>query len=702
MVKGANVGLGSLSEDIGSVLVSLGWSSPSGEGDADVSVLLLDSGGKVRSDADFYFYNNPVAADGSVQLLGKSPTEDGDEDRITFDLTAVPAEIERVVVAASRDEGALFGELHDVRLTLADASGERLLRYCVEGADDVGALLFGELYRRGGEWKFRSLGQGYASGLAGLATDFGVDIDDDAHDDANEGPGGQDANGLPAGDVQDVGNAPAAPGAQPAPAPGPFPSIPAQAVAERPVEAAPAPAPAPALAPAPTAAPPARRPRTAKKKVTLPKVARKSLAENESWRTARLFPASALKSDRERETRATSVLLSVMAQVPEFGRRLTAAFGAPAGRMETFTEVTLPHGDAPRRPDGVIRVERAGKLWTALVETKTNGNPLKSEQVQAYADIAARRGYEAVITLSNDVELEGSPLVDIKTDRRRKHKVGLWHLSWAEVAHQAQLLIRHEGVGDAAHAWLLQELLHYLQHDNSGCHGFQNMGPAWVPVRNGIDDETLCQGDPRAVQVVESWERLVRQVCLRLGGELGQKVLPVQRARRGTDARTRRTALADRLCHDGRLDAELRVEGLPGVLALCADLRTGRIRTSMEIGAPDQGYPLSWAKRLIRQLAEAPADTHVETLVADGASGPRGTLERLRPEPADLLPRDGAQITGFRLSLLRGMGSTRGTAESGFIRSVDDSVDRFCTHVAVHLDRRPPRVRAPRQEPAPA
>ncbi|WP_371873228.1 hypothetical protein [Streptomyces gougerotii] len=78
-----------------------------------------------------------------------------------------------------------------------------------------------------------------------------------------------------------------------------------------------------------------------------------------------------------------------MAQVPEVRRRLTAAFGAPAGRMETFTEVSLPHGETPRRPDGVIRVERAGKLWTALVETKTNGNPLRAEQVQNYMDIAA-------------------------------------------------------------------------------------------------------------------------------------------------------------------------------------------------------------------------------------------------------------------------------------------------------------------------
>jgi stress response protein SCP2 len=655
LVKGANVGLTALSDDVGSVMVSLGWSSGTGEGDADVSVLLLDGKSKVRRDADFYFYNNPVALDGSVQLLGKRPSADGNEDRISFDLDAVPTEIERIVIAASRYGGARFGELNDVRLTLADGPGDGLAEFSIDDAGPVSALIFGEFYRRSGEWKFRAVGQGYESGLAGLATDFGVDIEDDA--------AAEDAADSEETAEHSEPTAPAVPG----------PRAPRQADAparER---------------------KPAARPRTAKKRVTLPKAPRKSLAENDSWRVARLFPVSALKSDRERETRATSVLLSVMAQVPEFGRRLTAAFGAPSGRMETFTEVSLPHGDSPRRPDGVIRVERAGKLWTALVETKTNGNALKPEQVQAYMDIAARRGYEAVITLSNDVALEGSPLVDVKIDGRRKHKVALWHLSWAEVAHQAHMLIRHEGVGNPAHAWLLQELLQYLHHDNSGCHGFQNMGSAWVPVRRGIDDETLCQGDPRTLEVVESWERLVRQVCLRLGGEIGQKVLPVQRTKRGTDPQARRLAAAERLCSEGRLGAELRIEGMPGLLTLTADLRTGKLRTSIDVAAPEQGYPLTWAKRLVRQLSAAPADLHVETLTDSPGGGPRGTLERLRPEPADILPTDGAQITGFRLSLFKSMGSGRGNAETGFIRSVDEAVDRFHTHVVMHLDR--PRTR---------
>lgn len=327
MVKGANVGLAALSDDVGSVMMSLGWSSPTGEGDADVSVLLLDGNGKVRSDADFCFYNNPIAGNGSVQLLGKTPTADGNEDRISFDLDAVPAEVERIVVAASRYGGSRFGDLNDLHLTLADSAGDSLVQFSIEDAGAVSAFIFGELYRRTGEWKFRAVGQGYASGLGGLATDFGVDVDDDAEEETSgEQPGQQEEREEPKGAPRAVVPAQRAP--EPA------------AVADGGGEAA---------APGPSRH---TRPRTAKKKVTLPRTAKKSLAENDSWRTARLFPLSALKNDRERETRATSVLLSVMTQVPEFGRRLTAGFGAPAGRMETFTEVSLPHGDTP-----VVRTE---------------------------------------------------------------------------------------------------------------------------------------------------------------------------------------------------------------------------------------------------------------------------------------------------------------------------------------------------------
>ncbi|WP_461110955.1 TerD family protein [Streptomyces calidiresistens] len=698
MVKGENVALTELSGDTGSVLVGLTWGGPTGDEDADVSVLLLNAEGVVRGDTDFVFYNNPTAADDSVQLLGKTPTDNGSEDRIGIDLDDMAADVDRVVLAASRYAGGRFGELEGLGMVLADRSGETLLRFGIEDAGTESAFIFGELYRRGAGWKFRAVGQGYDTGLAGLARDFGLDVDDapdgtEDTDDTGDGEGNEEAEGPePAGSTEPPadGTPPAEPAGDLSAPPVPAPAVPSPTPSPDPGTAA---TPEPATTPAPA---PPRRPRTAKKKVTLPAAPTRSLAENDGWRSSRLFPVSSLRSDRERENRATSILLSVMTQVPEFGRRLTAAFGAPAGRLETFTEVSLPHGDTPARPDGVIRVERAGKLWTALVETKTNGNALRSEQVQTYMDIATRRGYEAVITLSNDVALEGRPLVDVRVDRRRKHKVALWHLSWAEVTHQARMLIRHEGVRNASHAWLLNELLHYLEHDNSGCHGFQNMGPDWVPVRKGIDTETLCRGDQRAVGVVESWERLIRQVCLRLGGELGRKVLPVRRSRRGTDAATRRLAAADELCDLGRLHAELRIDGTPGLLAVTADLRTGRLRTSIAVDAPEQGLPLTRIKRLIRRLDTAPADLHIETLVEGAGNGPRGTLERLRPEPGDLLPGDGAAISGFRLSLFKGMGTGRGNAESGFIRSVDDAVDRFHRSVIAPLETRPTRRGRPR------
>ncbi|MFD5134894.1 TerD family protein [Streptomyces sp. NPDC058378] len=177
MVKGANVGLAELGEDVASVVMSLGWTGATGEGDVDVFVLLLDGNGKVSGDGDFLSSGNPAAGNGSVRLLGRTSAADGSEERISFDLDAVPAEVEQIVVAASRHDGSAFEDLNDLRVALADSSGESLVHFSLDEAGAVSAVIFGALYRRGDEWKFRAVGQGYASGPAGLAADFGVDID---------------------------------------------------------------------------------------------------------------------------------------------------------------------------------------------------------------------------------------------------------------------------------------------------------------------------------------------------------------------------------------------------------------------------------------------------------------------------------------------------------------------------------------------
>jgi stress response protein SCP2 len=154
------------------VRATLGWSS---DVEVDASGLLLTSSGRVRSDDDFVFYNQPRSADGSVRHTGGAAREDS----VEVDLTALPGEIERVVVAASVGSGT-FGQIPGLHLRLTDAASDaEIARFDIGDATTETAFLFGELYRRNGQWKFRAVGQGYASGLGGLATDFGISVADE-------------------------------------------------------------------------------------------------------------------------------------------------------------------------------------------------------------------------------------------------------------------------------------------------------------------------------------------------------------------------------------------------------------------------------------------------------------------------------------------------------------------------------------------
>ena len=123
----------------------------------------------------------------------------------------------------------------------------------------------------------------------------------------------------------------------------------------------------------------------------------------ESWHEARLIPASGINGAEEQERRATSALLSVISAVKEFGRGLLKPFGAPAGAVTCYIEVPFMLGERRLYPDGLIRVTRGSTVWTALVEVKTGPNELATEQLENYLDIAREQGFQAVITISNEI-----------------------------------------------------------------------------------------------------------------------------------------------------------------------------------------------------------------------------------------------------------------------------------------------------------
>ncbi|MEU0656639.1 TerD family protein [Streptomyces albogriseolus] len=160
--------------------VDVGWRSGPGVPDADASALLL-AGGKVRSDGDFVFYNQPAHASGAVRHEGKRQYGGRVTDTLLVDLTRVEPGIETVILAASSDGGA-FGQVPDLFIEVKDAAnGAVAARFDSAGATTETAFVLGEFYRRQGAWKFRAVGQGYSSGLEGLATDYGITVDEPQH-----------------------------------------------------------------------------------------------------------------------------------------------------------------------------------------------------------------------------------------------------------------------------------------------------------------------------------------------------------------------------------------------------------------------------------------------------------------------------------------------------------------------------------------
>ncbi|WP_221354226.1 TerD family protein, partial [Streptomyces beigongshangae] len=172
MSKGSNVPV-----PTAGLRVELGWRAGPGVPDADASALLLASG-KVRSDADFVFYNQPAHSSGAVRHEGKRNAGGQVSDTLFVDLARVEPAIETVVLAASSDGGA-FGQVPGLYIrVLDDRQGTEVARFDSEGASVETAFVLGEFYRRQGGWKFRAVGQGYGSGLEGLATDFGITVDE--------------------------------------------------------------------------------------------------------------------------------------------------------------------------------------------------------------------------------------------------------------------------------------------------------------------------------------------------------------------------------------------------------------------------------------------------------------------------------------------------------------------------------------------
>ena len=422
---------------------------------------------------------------------------------------------------------------------------------------------------------------------------------------------------------------------------------------------------------------------------------------------ARLIPVAGIKGQQEAEERAASALLAVMTIVRQFSASLLAHAGvtrAASARVETFTEPVYKLGDRTVRPDGLIEVH-VGKraAFRSLVEVKTGRAKLDADQINTYLEVARSEGMDAVLTISN--EIAPSPGVHPTPGLRVRSnsKVSVPHLSWTLIVSEAVKEHAHRGVGDPEQAWILNELIRYLSHPQSGVLEFADMGDSWAHARDAAISGTLHRTDPAATETCQRWDQLLRVAALRLGTETGADVLEVIPKPQRDNPKLRNKEFVKTLCGDGTLTGTLRVPSAASDMTVTADIRAGLIEVSALLGAPDDGTPRAAVVWLTKQLKNAPDNLIVDTYAKNARTPTSETLGHLREDPRLAIGAEQRRPARYRLRLQSPMGTSRRTKlKKGFIDSVLHAAVGFYADVLQDLTSyvpKAPPIGRPRDQP---
>lgn len=422
----------------------------------------------------------------------------------------------------------------------------------------------------------------------------------------------------------------------------------------------------------------------------------------EAWHQARLIPTSGISGAEEQERRATSALLAVMGAVKEFSKSAPVTAGCTIGQRRDLHRSAV-HG---RREEVLSRRphsrEPRKQVWTALVEVKTGRNELQTEQLETYLDVAKEQGFDALITISNEIPAIAGQH-PTKVDKRKLRKVDLHHWSWTYLLSTAVMQKEHRGVSDPEQAWILGELIRYLEHPRSGAMELEDMGANWVPVRQAVAAGTLRATDKTVQEVIARFDALLRYTALRLGRQLGTDVTHVLSRKELAEPALRAQSLLVSLVDRGQLTGAIRIPNTVAPINVTADLRAGQITCHVDIDAPKEGRPTTRVNWLIRQLKSAPDHVRVEAFAANarGASAAE-LLGVVRENPAALITDPKRELRSLRVAMSAPMGSKRGRGRGTFIDSVLDLTDAFYADVVQNLkawSAAPPRMRESEPEP---
>ncbi len=375
-----------------------------------------------------------------------------------------------------------------------------------------------------------------------------------------------------------------------------------------------------------------------------------------SGQLARLIPTV---SDSKKEERATSSLLASFMVVPNFAKEVLSEIGAPSGKkikVECYTEVSFKSSgkESKIRPDGLIVIRAGTKKWMALVESKVGSSDLTSEQIEGYLDIAKSNQIDALITISNQFATSPSHH-PVKISKAKTKSVSLFHFSWLSIVSKAILITDSNSLNDPEQAYILSELIRYMNHESSGVTSLTRMHGDWKTVCEQVQQGAVLDRKSQAVKnAVTSWQQLTKHLALNLSMAIGEPVsISLSRLRsRDADLNFQEDCLA--LEKENSLVSFFDIPNAASRIEFSADFLRRTINVSMKLDAPkDKTRATASINWLTRQLKHSDMP-HVSVRVYWPKRTPMSTasLQEAFDNPEILIP-SGVKDIPSQLELVR-------------------------------------------------
>ncbi len=402
---------------------------------------------------------------------------------------------------------------------------------------------------------------------------------------------------------------------------------------------------------------------------------------------ARLIPTL---PESKKEERATSLLLATFRVVPTYALELLQSVGAPGGvrtRIFGFTEVVAKSKELGKlRPDGLIVVDTGRSTWTALVEAKVGSNELTPAQIESYIPLARDLQCDALITISN--QFAALPTHHpTPVSKAKLGKLGLFHFSWLSLVSSAVLLAEHKQVDDPEQAFILDELIRYLQHPRSGVSLMTEIGAGWRKTSSDVlQGMKLLKGAENVNQAVSSWQQLTRFLALQMTLAVAKPVSLVMTRKQAGDPELRIRTHVDELVNSQTLSDQFDIPNAAGRLSVSADFARRALVFAMGVQCPkDKKFASASINWLIRQIDSGDSKSLIRARWPGRTADTIQSVVELREDANRLIP-DGCKALPVGLEVVRVV-DLAGTFQQKrkFVEQAERELVRFYIDVGQHL-----------------